>query len=76
MCAAAHQVKEVVVPGTTLFVLNPSNRTVLGIFEAASPVGYNLGTHARTHARVGMAMWQCVAYGSVSDACVVVCCVC
>ncbi|EWM27410.1 Zinc finger, CCCH-type [Nannochloropsis gaditana] len=34
--------KEVVLPGSTLFLANATDRTLFGIFEAASPVAYNL----------------------------------
>lgn len=35
--------KDSIVPGATVFLYNSSNRTLLGIFEAASAAGYNLG---------------------------------
>lgn len=40
--------RDVIVPGTIVFLYNNSNRTLLGIFEATSSPNFNIGT-SHTH---------------------------
>jgi hypothetical protein len=40
--ASEDNVKRVVVPGSPLFLFNMTDKTILGVFEADGPLGFNL----------------------------------
>lgn len=41
--------RDVIVPGTIVFLYNNSNRTLLGIFEATSSPNFNIGKQPQPH---------------------------